>query len=422
MNILRYSIIFCFAVLTLVTCQDSDEMKEVPSERLGRRILIYMVADNNLDYFAIRNINEMEEGLFYTKNPIGEIWIYIDRGEQGSPSHPYLMKLKADTTTTVASRIFRTYPEQNSASPKVLKEVLDDVRKLSSKSVEKEGLVLWSHGNAWLPQSVSLYSDRDKLLSGTKTIQKTGKKEKSSFGIDDVTIAGELTGSPKEMDIKELANTLKDEYFEFILFDACFMGAIEVVYELKDSANYIIASPTEILSFGFPYRYIIPTLLTENSSLIDVAKQKREFYTKLKGALKSSSVTVVDTKILPVLSEFLKEYFVKKLGFIDITEKGKLYSLKHLQQFDRLGADYLFDMKSFIEKVYTDRKENEEKHKFINLWRKVVSYESHTPYFMGALELKECGGLSMYILQNKPKRKKTNEYYKTLKWYKDTRQ
>lgn len=419
--ILRNIIILCFLIVTLITCQDTDEIKNFPSKKKGRRVLIYMVADNDLDYFAIRNINEMEKGLFHTNNPHGEIWVYIDRGEQGKPSHPYLMKLQADTTASVVSPILQTYPEQNSASPTVLKEILDDVRKLSKKEVAKEGLILWSHGNAWLPQGISLYSDRANSLPDTKTIIRENKNRLASFGFDDVTTSGKLTDSPEEMDIKDLANILKEEYFEFILFDACFMGAIEVVYELKNRADYIIASPTEILSIGFPYRHIIPILLEESKSLIDLAKEKQEFYMKLNGALKSSSVTVIDTKALPALSKFMRECFVKKINFINILDKDKIYNIKQLQQFDRFGANYLFDMKSFIEKVYTDKKENNKKQEFQNLWERVIIYESHTPYFMGVLKLKECGGLSMYISHNNPKRRKINEYYKTLKWYKDTR-
>ena len=40
---------------------------------------------------------------------------------------------------------------------------------------------------------------------------------------------------------------------EYLLFDACYMSSVEVAYEFKDVTHYLIASPTEVISYGFPY-------------------------------------------------------------------------------------------------------------------------------------------------------------------------
>ena len=49
-----------------------------------------------------------------------ELFVYIDRGVNGTPSHPYLLKITSDTTENIVSEIILTYPEQNSADPKVI--------------------------------------------------------------------------------------------------------------------------------------------------------------------------------------------------------------------------------------------------------------------------------------------------------------
>jgi hypothetical protein len=54
------------------------------------------------------------------------------------------------------------------------------------------------------------------------------------------------------MELADFANAIPYK-LDFIIFDACFMGSVEVCYELKDKAEYIVASPTEILSPGFVY-------------------------------------------------------------------------------------------------------------------------------------------------------------------------
>jgi hypothetical protein len=43
------------------------------------------------------------------------------------------------------------------------------------------------------------------------------------------------------------------EKFNFILFDACLMGGVEIVSELKEVSEYIVASPAEVPEKGFPY-------------------------------------------------------------------------------------------------------------------------------------------------------------------------
>ena len=66
------------------------------------------------------------------------------------------------------------------------------------------------------------------------------------------------------MEITELAAALPHNY-EFILFDCCLMGGIEVAYEFKDKCEYMLFSPTEILADGFPYEKMFdPIFNVEN--------------------------------------------------------------------------------------------------------------------------------------------------------------
>ena len=41
-------------------------------------------------------------------------------------------------------------------------------------------------------------------------------------------------------------NSFQQGESEFILFDACLMSSIEVLYDLRDKAKYVIASPAEL--------------------------------------------------------------------------------------------------------------------------------------------------------------------------------
>ena len=93
-----------------------------------------------------------------------------------------------------------------------MKQVLNDI--IQMYPAQEYRLILWSHGTSWLPAGSSL----------------------RSFGED----------SGKQMNIPDLAENLPIK-FDFILFDACLMGSVEVVYELKEKANFIISSSTETI-------------------------------------------------------------------------------------------------------------------------------------------------------------------------------
>ena len=396
-------------ILSFTSCYDEP----VAPIKEGKQVFVYMIADNNLDYFAISDINEMEQGLLNTCNPDGEILVYVDRGNNGSPSHPYLMRIIPDSTLEVVSEILKVYPEQNSTDLDVFTEVLRDVDEITGIPYESRGLVMWSHGNSWLPPEVSLYSDRDKILDTTTVIHSKLK----SFGLDE-NIAN--SSGYSEMDVIEMGKSLMPYKFDIILFDACFMGAIEVLYELKDVCDFIISSPTEILSAGFPYDQIIPDLLNNDFNAADVAQNKYSFYLKQNGILKSSSVSLVSTHNLELLASFFRNEFSKSVGIVNISQKGVLYNKDSLQQFDRLESEILFDMYDFVSKVCKANSCDNMKKEFDKVWNKSVIMSEHTPFMFGTLSLENCNGLSMYIPQNYDSREIINEYYKKYKWYEDS--
>jgi len=410
-NTLKVKIFYLIFFIFFISCSNSEEELIISTQK-GRQVLIYMVADNNLDYFAIDDINEMEKGLLNSHNPSGELLVFVDRNDNGNPSHPYLMRIVPDSSDQVVSEILKVYSEQNTTNGDFFSNVFKDIDDLTDIAFESKGLVMWSHGNAWLPPGISLYSDRDIILDDNTTINSVVK----SFGFDETT--NDATPH-SEMDIIEMADILSEYKFDFILFDACFMGSIEVLYELKDVCDYIISSPTEILSKGFPYDLIVDELLSENFNAINVAQRKVDFYKEQNGILSSSSVSVVETENLHSLASFFREKLPQSINEIDISTPNTLYNVDSLQQFDRLKVEYLFDMNDFVQRI-CNSSHNETKQEFNILWDKTVIMSDHTPSIFGTLSLENCNGVSMYIPQNYETRTKINEYYKNYKWYEDS--
>jgi hypothetical protein len=67
--------------------------------------------------------------------------------------------------------------------------------------------------------------------------------------------AAEDKGDP--LNLTEMKNALGDRKIDIIGFDACYMGSIEVNYELKDNADYLVASEKKLPRAGWPYEMIL---------------------------------------------------------------------------------------------------------------------------------------------------------------------
>ena len=361
--------------LGLLSCQkDSPTLDLLPRYEIT---LVYMVADNDLAPYALKDLNEIERG--FVPNGRDKLLLYIDSNTSTAlPSHPVLLEIVHDTTEIIASKIIASYPEQNSTDKTVMSNVLRDALSYYKGDNRYKGLVLWSHGNAWLPEGYHI-----------ETENKSGVVVKS-FGKD---------MSPREgaMELPDLAEVLNPYRFDYILFDACFMGSVEVLYELRHSARYFIASPAEILADGFPYHHLLPYLIGK-LQLEKATEAYYSYYNALEGARQSATVTLVDGEQLEALASFCKQLNISEL------------SLAHLQQYSRNNEKYLFDLKQVL-------LESNVKGEMEPIWLQLCKVERHTPRFAN-IALTHCNGLSVYLFG---KNETLNNYYKQLSWYRTTR-
>ena len=382
---LRTLVIVLWQVFLFTSCEKDSNI--VTKKESKRAVFVYMIADNDLDFYATANINEMET--FMAQNPeAGSVYVYIDRAKNRKTAHPILYQITADTSAKINSKIIKVYPENNSANEKVLAEALSQVQTICAINNEfLRGLVLWSHGSAWLPESVSLASQRATAVK--------------SFGLDQTMANNENHNA--EMDIRKLAIILNNYHFDFILFDACFMASIEVFYELRNTTDYIIASPTEVLATGFPYKDILTDMLSATVNYQKIAQKYIAFFQQKKGVLQSASVVTVKTAELPQFATLFK-YYLNTISR-EITDQKWL-------QYSQDEVDYLFDLgqvADYLQKEQTNKKLTEQ------LGRLITNYH-HTSYFFGKIPLQKSSGISIYIPQSATLQNDEYEFYKTLSW------
>jgi hypothetical protein len=353
---MKYSFHILLTVGVILCACTKDSIQE--QIIINRTIIVYMAADNDLSGDALADLEEMQRG--YTETGANLVVLADVAGEA-----PYLLRI--DET---GGQKIKTYPEFNSTDAAKMKSVLDEIIKMYPSN--QYSFVLWSHGTSWLPSGVSL----------------------RSFGKD----------SDREMNIVDLAESLPLK-FDFILFDACLMGAVEVAYELKDKTDFIIASSTETIYTGFPYDQIVPELLRPTIDFKRIGKSYFDYYNNLEGAYRSATVSVIETRYLEQLSSRLKALIRENAPDISLLDRSTV------QRLDVYEEQYCFDLLDFVQALLPDS----EKSKFHEILQQTVIYKAHTPWFLLEYEISAYCGLSCYIPH--PQRNDLNSCYKTLGWY-----
>jgi len=354
-------LVICFG---LFSCKKENPIAIKPVEIANKMVLIYVAANNNLKYDALISINKMEQG---ANDLGGNLLVFIKTNSNTS----YLLKIKHDEGDKIVSDTIKTYSYQNSSDPEFLKEVIKDSRQLSP--AKSYALVMWSHATSWVPPAA------------LKT---------KSFGYD----------NDQEMDILDFKNAIPSD-FEYIMFDACSMGSLEVVYELKDKAKYILSSPSEILSNSFPYDKITPYLFGDVDDYKLICKKFIEYYSSQSGLAASATVSLIQTKELEQLAIFTK------MLLSDLPRIKKDYNINLVQRmdFDKQTVVKAYDFLSFFEQNFALEHSNNIK----NQLDKTIVFKGHTTNFFNT-PINTFSGLSIYLpVQND----RYQNYYSKLSWY-----
>lgn len=377
-NIIRYTAFIVLSVSLTSCCKDYVVGPDKPT----RTVIVYMAADNNLYNFAISNIIDMQTAM---GNVNGKLIVYLDPQSSATPPTPRILEIQHSDKRIVSSPVVKEYSEQNSASPEVMEQVITDI--VAMYPSDSYGLVLWSHGTGWMPKGSYAPLLRSPMFGifGDHPLVKTFAQDGNN-----------------EMEITNLAKHLPVK-FDFILFDVCLMGGIEVVYELRHNADYIVASAAEVLALGFPYNEIIPYFFEEKANLVGMAQSFMNYYNSLSGEYRSATISVTKTYELDSLARITRTLLRNREHIADTLH------LNEIQKYDRLSKTVFFDFEDFMEQMCLDRDLSDFKEQL----SKTVIYKGHTSKFLNVYDINRSCGLSCYIpLTGEP----LNDAYSKFEW------
>ena len=363
--------------LTLFSCKKAEK-EEIVVVKRPKTVLLYMVANNNLSYDAENSISRLQNG--YVPAEEGNLLVY----KHCAGMDPVLLHIKKGEEGTVVADTAYRFPPRVSATKSALTQALNVTQALFP--ADSYGLILWSHGTGWIPPLAS--------SSSAAQEQRSGSCPERTFGLD-----GKV-----ELEIRDLAQAIPYK-LSFMLMDACFMGGIETAYEVKDSVDYYIGSPAEILTESFPYHKIMQHIFKSTPDYAAVCKEYYDYYNAKSGAERSATVALMDCSKLAEVAE------VAKRVFDQYGERIASLDLSLLQPYFRgSSSKYFYDLKDLVDAI-ADASLSAE---FAAALERAVPYKAATPYFI-ELPIRSFCGVSTYVPGN-PADTKLADYYKQYKW------
>jgi len=218
--------------------------------------LVYMAGDNNLEGAGGADLNEMMEvGSSADLNVI----VRFDTEEHGTSTY----RVEKGSLTTLG-----TTPGINTGDPAELQRFIEWGR--SSFPAKHVLLDLWNHGGGWkdLPQNYNwnaLRATRPRFAGKVSDARRSLFRTTAKYLMegDHSPRAVEIdTGAHDYLDNKELRHALADalpesDKIDVLGFDACLMNMIEIGYELRDTAVFMVGSEQVEPPNGWPYSAIL---------------------------------------------------------------------------------------------------------------------------------------------------------------------
>lgn len=413
---MRYNL---FSLLLLSMCcffaacdsnNNEPEDPEIPFKKhAAHTLLLYMNADSSLDSDLQLNINDAHKAIKDSLNA-GSLNLVVFH-DYRTPKLYWVHKNSRNGLDTIPLKEY-TAPV-DACSKEVLKEVLDITFKQNFSDSKYKGLVFGGHALGWTPSK-----NYKEQVASTRQI-----------GIDERTGVSGYTGY---MELWDFCDALKETNtkLNYLFFDACNMGNIEVAYQLRGLTDYMVGAPTEIQGKGFPYKTVIKQLgsCTNESQFEHALDVCIDAYYSDWTMNSGASISLIDVRNV---TQFYNDFYtllnnspqLERLQ--DLLANGSYHEVSNWQSnFQQFGRDYagsqyyFYDLGQFINYLDPDNKYGQEK-ALISLYNLVpINYYTHNFY---EISIKECSGISISYPQSlkylrTSRKKELMSAYRRIDW------
>lgn len=380
---------------------------------------------NNLSSSLAEDIRDLEKGFIPGSAPLENylfVFSHLVESSYSTPSSPKLQRIYLGPDgNPMKETLLEMEPGTISNRAECIREVLEFLKE-KYPEIESFGVLMSSHGTGWTPPGYCTTGYKNEGNSDVIEWRRSAFPETYLSGeylyepVPGVksmgyTVTGANPTVAYETDIREIADLLPFK-LDYIIFDACFMGGVELACEFRDKCNFVVASQTEILSDGMDYTTMISDLLEGNrADLVSLATNYFNHYNLSIGSKRSATISVVDCSKLGTLAAVCRNLFRN----YDIS-KDNVDASKLQKYFYYTNHAWFYDLYSIVQAAGVSETELSDLQWALD---ECILYKAATPTFaLYGFPIDTHSGLSMYLPEKE--RTQLNSYYGELTWNKLT--
>lgn len=319
-----------------VSCREKKKIVVPPPAEPTQTLLMYMPWSDNLTGFFMINIADMKDAINEGVLEKERVLVYLAT----SASRASLFELYYDEDgDTCAQQTLKEYELHPFTTVDGIAEVLDDVKRYAPATTYS--MTIGSHGMGWLPVG----GGKNKQVKASTTTTHAPRYHWESEAEYLTRFFGGTTPS-HQTEISTLAKAIEKAgmTMEYILFDDCYMSCIEVAYELRHVTRHFIASTSEIMAYGMPYKDMAIHLLGK----IDyegISQTFHDFYTNY--SMPCGTIAMTVTEELDELAALMKEINARYTFDEALTDS--------LQYLDGYSPHLFFDLGNYVNHLCQDQ-------------------------------------------------------------------
>ena len=281
-------------------------------------VMVYIAADNDLEPFSIDDLNEMES-VFYGANV--NVVVLLDRSpgydaSNGNWSGTRRGLVTHDDNLAVISSALVDIGEKNTGNPATLTDFIN--WGAANYAAQNYALVVWDHGGG---------------LSGA---------------------CWDNTSNGDNLSANELRTAIDNAQpqLDFIGYDACSMGMLEVVWDLVPLAEVVVASQELIPGPGWAYdRWLASLTANPGMSAVALGQAAVDTYGAEYAGQSNITLSALTTVTLTPLKQALDDFVASALLATGADLAAMRLAAERTKDYGAQFAQYTLDLGDFMAEV-----------------------------------------------------------------------
>lgn len=279
-------------MFALGACSDDNEPLEngdvTPPAPVEMTLFMYMPWSQTLTSDLANNLYDMQRSLAEYAAPGKKVVAFLAT----SGTDAQLIEITGGNYD-----LLKTYTSSIPNSAEGIAGILDDVKRYAPAL--RYAMTIGCHGTGWLPAGAL-----EPYINTYQTYKLNG-----CGSTQEIPLTRYFGGISLQWqtDVSTLAQAIEQSgiHLDYLVFDACYMGGVEVAYELRNVADVTLLSAAEIMSVGIPYKTLGRLLLEDEVDWRSVCEGFKEFYAQYRYPF--GTLAAIESNKLEHLASTMKE-------------------------------------------------------------------------------------------------------------------